>query len=84
MRYPNGTRVTTKRGEGTIIDFKSTPIDGNCYCVQLNDGSKIWRTANTVHPVLEWVAEATTIAQLIADRFNLDADEVETVIRLSV
>jgi len=86
MIYPIGTKVTTKRGNGIIRDFKFTAIDGNCYLIELSDGSKIWRTEKSVRPILECLlpVTATKIAQAIAKRFNLDVDEVEAVILLSV
>lgn len=85
MIYPNGTKVTTKRGNGIVRDFKFTAIDGNCYLIELLDGSKIWRTENSIHPILECVpVTATKIAQAIAKRFNLDVNEVEAVILLNV
>lgn len=85
MIYPIGTKVTTKRGNGIVRDFKFTAIDGNCYLIELSDGSKIWRTEKSVRPILEcFPVTATKIAQAIAKRFNLDVNEVEAVILLSV
>jgi len=85
MIYPIGTKVTTKRGNGIVRDFKFTAIDGNCYLIELSDGSKIWRTEKSVRPILKCLpVSATKIAQAIAKRFNLDVNEVEAVILLSV
>ena len=50
MIYPKGTKVITERGNGIVRGFKFTATDGNCYLIELSDGSRIWMTEKSIHP----------------------------------
>jgi hypothetical protein len=77
MLYNVGQEVFTSNGKGVVVDSKAVPYDGNCYQIQLEDGTLIWRKENYVASVDD---QASKIALEIAKKFNLNLASVKKVI----
>lgn len=75
-----GDIVITPRGEGTIIDFRRTEVDGDVYCIELFGGEHIWRTPKGITLKSRYSVNTSKLADTIALKYNTTVDEALGII----
>ena len=80
-----GDIVITPRGEGTIIDFRRTEVDGDVYCIELFGGEHIWRTPKGITLKSIYYSSVkrvntSKLANTVALKYNTTVDEALGII----
>ena len=82
FKFQIGQKVKTPTlGQGTVTTTTNRPYDGNCYTLQLDSGKTQEFRESALTSTVSPTSQISHLAQLLADRFNLDLTEVETVVR---
>lgn len=77
--YQINQKVLTPVGKGIVREKKILPIDGQCYLIELENGSKVWRKESVISLPKADLTEI--LAKTLSIRFNLDQKEVESIIQ---
>jgi len=73
FKFKIGDNVKGIIGEGIVIDRSVQPYDGNCYTIKLSDGRHVIRTEKSL-------TINKSLSEYIAEKFNLNSDEVTLAI----